>query len=141
MELIRKKITREENTIELRGRLDGRKRNRLKRLLNMLYTPREISDEVGFSLEQVYRVYIPLGCPHERDSRRHIWINGREFRSWYQDIYSKIKLEVGEAFCLTCRRPVEMVDIERHRKNGVVYDECVCQVCGRRIAKIVDRLK
>ena len=49
--------------IELKGRLDGRQRNRLKSLLNMKYRPREIAEEVGFSVHQVYRVYIPLECP------------------------------------------------------------------------------
>ncbi|MCH7587449.1 MAG: hypothetical protein IIC78_05365 [Chloroflexi bacterium] len=134
-------MKKKDNVIELRGRLDGRQRNRLKRLLNMLYTPRELSEEVGFNLQQVYRVYIPLGCPHERDSRGHIWINGSEFYDWYLDTYSKVILEENEAFCLTCKRAVEMVDVKRQRKNGLVYEECMCQVCGRKIAKIVDRMK
>ena len=62
--------------IILKGRLDGNQRNRLVRLLNMLYSPSELANEIGFTKRQVYRVYIPLGCPHEKDSKGRNWING-----------------------------------------------------------------
>jgi len=67
----------EQEEIILAGRLNGIQRNRLKRLLDMMYKPSELAEEVGFSLQQVYRVYVPGGCPVERDSRNHIWINGK----------------------------------------------------------------
>ena len=31
----------------LKGRLDGRQRNRLKGLFDMMYTPRELAEEIG----------------------------------------------------------------------------------------------
>jgi len=127
--------------IELMGRLDGRQMNRLKSLLNMKYRPREIAEEVGFSIHQVYRVYIPLGCPHSRDSRGHIWINGEEFLSWYQGFYKKRGLKENEAFCLSCKKAVEKIDQSRNKKNGLIYDICICPNCGRKLAKIVDRAK
>ena len=43
---------------------------------------RELADEIGFNVRQMYRVYIPNGCPHNRDDSRHLWINGLEFRNW-----------------------------------------------------------
>ncbi len=57
----------DKSNIILQGRLDGRQRNRLKRLLDMMYSPKELSEEIGVNKEQIYRVYVPLGCPHERD--------------------------------------------------------------------------
>jgi hypothetical protein len=73
----------EDKTVLLRGRLDGKQRNHLKRLLDMLYKPRELAQELGINIDQVYLVYIPLGCPHRRDGKRYIEINGKEFREWY----------------------------------------------------------
>ncbi|KAA3646163.1 MAG: hypothetical protein DWQ07_08025 [Chloroflexi bacterium] len=128
--------------IILKGRLDGRQRNRLKSLLNMMYKPSELAEEVGFSIDQVYRVYVPLGCPHERDERNHIWINGQLFREWFEDVYKKRKLASNEAFCLTCKMSVEMRNPERKKTgDGLVYVLCDCPNCGRRLAKIIDQKK
>jgi hypothetical protein len=69
----------ENRTVLLRGRLDGKQRNRLKGLFDMLYSPRELAEEIGINKDQVYMVYMPFGCPYERDERNHILINGNEF--------------------------------------------------------------
>jgi len=127
--------------IELKGRLDGRQRNRLKSLLNMMYRPGELADEVGFSINQIYRVYITLGCPHSRDKRRHIWINGASFAQWYEDFYKKRGLQENESFCRTCRTGVEKINPKRHKKNGLIYEISYCPGCGRKLAKIVDKVK
>ena len=125
----------------LRGRLNGKQRNRLKRLLNMMYMPRELAEEVGFNTDQVYMVYIPGGCPHERDDKRHIWINGKAFRFWFEDVYKKRSLQAGEAFCKTCKRAVKMIEPLRKNSDGLIYDLGSCPNCGRRLARIVDRKK
>jgi hypothetical protein len=75
--------------IILKGRLNGSQRMRLGKLLNMLYKPSELAEEIGFTNRQFYRVYIPLGCPHIRDQRKHIWINGCEFADWYEATFPK----------------------------------------------------
>ena len=72
----------------------------------------EIAQEIGFNVRQVYRVYIPLGLPHKRDKLNHIWINGHVFRDWIKEIYRKSNLRENEVFCLTCKRPVKMVNPE-----------------------------
>ena len=92
-----------ENQAEiiLKGRLDGTQRNKLARLLNMMYRPKELADEIGFETRQVYRVYIPLGLPHERDDLQHIWINGIAFKNWGREIYKKQKLNNNQACCLS----------------------------------------
>ena len=65
----------------LKGRLNGRQRLRLGKLLDMLYKPSELAEEIGFAVDQVYRVYVPLGCPRERDSRKRLWIMVKRLRN------------------------------------------------------------
>ena len=86
-----------QEEIILKGRLNGSQRNRLAKLMNMMYSPSELADEVGFERRQVYRVYIPLGCPHDRDKHNRIWINGIDFRNWVMDLYRKKELSIKEA--------------------------------------------
>ena len=125
--------------IVLKGRLDGIQRNRLKRLLNMLYKPSELAQEVGININQIYRVYVPCGCPAKRDERNRIWINGEAFCKWYSRVYSKIILAKNEAFCLTCKTGVPIVNPVRNKKGGLTYDVCQCPNCGRKLAKIIDQ--
>lgn len=125
--------------IQLKGRLNGTQRNRLKSLLNMMYKPSELGEEVGFSANQVYMVYVPLGCPHERDEFNHIWINGREFREWYFDNYQKAKLGKNEGFCLTCKQAVKLVNPKKRTKQGLSYLVAECPDCGRTLARILDQ--
>jgi hypothetical protein len=134
-------IGEDEGVILLAGRLDGKQRNRLKRLLDMMYTPRELAEEIGVNDDRVYMVYVPGGCPHERDKNRHIWINGKAFRSWFEEVYAKRNLKPGQAFCLTCKKAVDMVNPERKRKEKLIYDLCNCPNCGRKTTRIVDHKK
>lgn len=124
--------------ILLRGRLNGIQRNRLKSLLNMMYKPSELADEVGFNVDRVYMVYIPGGCPHERDAQRHIWINGVSFRKWFEEVYRKCPLKADEAFCLTCKRAVRMENPKKQQLEGLIYYLCSCPKCGRGLTRIVD---
>lgn len=127
----------QEETI-LRGRLDGKQRNRLKRLLNMLYKPSELAEELGINLDQIYSVYLPLGCPHQRDGKRYIAINGEEFQKWYLSKYQKTKLKEDETFCKTCRKAVKIYQPSTQQKNGLTYILSTCPTCGRKLTKIID---
>ena len=40
---------------------------RLGRLLWMRYKPSELADELGCSVDTIYKSYVPSGCPHQRD--------------------------------------------------------------------------
>ena len=120
----------------LRGRLDHKRRCRLARLLDMMVTPHELADEIGFNPRQVYRVFLPSGCPHQRDEKNRIWINPKPFAAWARDPYAKRKLAAGEAFCITCKKPVEMVDPAPHRKGTLRYVTCDCPECGRKLSRI-----
>jgi len=127
--------------IELKGRLNGRQRNRLNRLLDMMYKPSEIAEEVGFNVRQVYRVYIKLGCPNQRDRRNHIWINGKSFVNWYQETFPKLKVKQDQVFCLTCKKAVDLVEPIKNKKDGLNYLLSFCPLCGRKLVKIISNKK
>lgn len=130
-----------DKEIILKGRLDGNQRNKLVRLLDMLYKPSELADEVGFTRRQVYRVYIPAGCPHLRDDRRHIWINGKDFREWCEQTYPRVSLAKDETFCLTCKKAVKVIDPVKKRKDRLHYWVSKCPQCGRKLTRIISRDK
>ncbi|HEY60840.1 MAG TPA: hypothetical protein G4N92_09205 [Anaerolineae bacterium] len=134
-------MVNKSDEIILKGRLNGNQKNRLVKLLDMMYSPSELAGEIGFNKRQVYRVYIPLGCPHEKDSKGRHWINGEDFRNWIIDLYQKRVLKHNEAFCLTCKKPVRMISPERKQEDRLFYYLCNCPNCGRRIARIITRGK
>ncbi|MBD3251327.1 hypothetical protein GF380_02615 [Candidatus Uhrbacteria bacterium] len=130
--------TKEEVRL-LRGRLDGSQKNRMRKLFDMMYRPSELAKEIGFNKRLVYEVYVPNGCPHERDDRRHIWINGKKFRAWIESTYKKLKLKSDQGYCRTCDKAVKLVDAElKTTKNGDTdYLLGDCPYCGRTIPRIV----
>lgn len=123
--------------IILKGRLDGRQRNRLKGLFDMMYSTKELAEEIGISIDQIYYVYVPLGCPEERDSRNHILINGKAFADWYIKTYPKIQLGEDETFCKTCKTGVKIFQSKQRKKGRLVYLLSVCPNCGRNLTKIL----
>jgi len=52
----RGEIMDDQDTVMLKGRLDGRQRNKLKGLLNMMYSPSELAEQIGIDKNQIYRV-------------------------------------------------------------------------------------
>jgi len=130
-------MTDKKDKILLKGRLNGKQRNKVKSLLDMMYTPLELSKEIGVTKNQVYRVYIPLGCPHGRDSIGHILINGKVFRDWVIDLYKRKQLKSSETYCVSCKQVVEIIDPEILSKGGAIYKLAKCPVCGSRVARII----
>lgn len=121
-----------------KGRLNGSQRNKVKGLLNMMYSPRELAEEIGIEKNQVYRVYLPLNCPHEKDSFGRILIHGLTFRSWYEDTYKKVTVEKNQAWCVSCKKIVAFSDVKRFTKGRLIYDLSTCPICGKSVAKIID---
>ena len=110
---------------------------RLGRLLHMEYRPAELAEELGCSLDAVYKSYLSAGCPHRRDETGHIWIVGTEFSEWVRATLKKGKtpLADGEAYCLKCKAPVKMSG-ELAVQPVNLYLELVkgeCPVCGTRV--------
>lgn len=118
------------------GRLDGKQRNKLKGLFDMEYKPGELAEELGVRTNLIYTVYLPLGCPHERDYQRHISINGKAFKNWYLEKYQKTKVGDDETFCRTCQRAVKIENGVELNKGSITYIISRCPKCGRVLSKI-----
>jgi hypothetical protein len=129
------------NKIVISGRLRGWQRLRLLKLLDMYYSPGELAKEIGVTQRQMYRVYLPFGCPSLRDGRRYWWINGKLFREWYEATYPRVRLKPDEAFCLSCRKAVRMLKPVRRKAEGLTYMICKCPICARKLTKIVENQK
>lgn len=120
-----------------KGKLNGAQRHKLRKLLYMEYTPNELAEELGINVRQFYFVYLPLGCPHERDSRRHYWIVGTQFKEWYLETYQTRKLAKNEAYCVSCKKPVAILNPEENSNEGLTYLISRCPECGNKVAKIL----
>jgi hypothetical protein len=134
-------VNNDNQEVVTQGRLNGEQRHKLRKLLYMKYTPSELAEELGISKRQFYSVYLPLGCPHERDFRRHIWIVGTEFQEWYLETYKKRKLAKNEVYCVSCKKAVPMVNPVEHSKEGLTYALCECPECKNTVAKIITMRK
>lgn len=124
----------------LKGRLDGRQRNRLKGLFDMQYSPAELANEIGINKNQIYMVYLPLGCPHQRDEKNHILVNGKRFAEWYLKTYTKMPLAQDETFCKTCKTAVKIYQPKQKTKGKIIYVLSVCPHCGRGLTKIIGKV-
>lgn len=121
----------------LKGRLKGAQRQKLSQLLDMLYTPSEIGETLGFGRRQFYRVYIPAGCPHERDGNNRLWINGAAFRDWYFRQYPKVVIKENESYCLSCKKIVAVDNPQTKQVGRYRYWAFICPNCGRRMSKAI----
>lgn len=121
----------------LKGKLNASQRRRLISLLDMMYQPQELADEVGFTRRQIYRVYLKLGCPHQRNENGHIFINGKAFREWYLSTFKKAEMKSDESFCLSCKKPVKIVNPKTEQRADITYLVSNCPNCGRRLTRII----
>ena len=121
----------------LQGLLKGNQRRKLSRLLDMLYTPLELAEELGITRRQVYRVYVPLGCPYERDETGHVFINGHVFHNWYRTTYKKLKLSEDEAYCLACKGAVRLIKPVEKQKGNYHFVSATCPICGKKLSKAI----
>ena len=131
-------MTNNNDEILLKGRLNGTQRNKVKGLLNMMYSPRELAEEIGFSKNQVYRVYLPAGCPHTKNPIGRILIHGVSFRLWFEETYKKTPIKKGQAYCVSCKKVVLVSNPKRFEKGRLSYDLFACPICGNTTAKIAD---
>lgn len=128
---------------------------RLPRLLDMMYKPSEIADELEVTFETVRKVYIPAGAPVVKDATGHLWINGVAFREWAKTRTRKAlkigsqnkdekrkKLPENKAYCVSCRDIVDFSQISctpMHRGANMLIG--ICPVCGKKVCKLVSSKK
>lgn len=112
---------------------------KLGRLLDMLYKPSEIAEEIGVTTDTVCRSYLPAGLPHTRDAAGAVWIHGPAFIAWAKETISKKKskrepLQDGDAWCVNCGRPVPMdapkVKVINHYLELL---QSACPLCGKTV--------
>lgn len=112
---------------------------KLSRLLDMLYKPSELADEIGISDDTVYRSYLPAGAPHTRDKAGNIWIHGPAFREWMLERNEEGKatlhpLGEGEAWCVHCSKVVKIINPRVRKFNGSAdLVQGKCEVCGGKV--------
>lgn len=117
---------------------------RLGRLMDMMYTPGEISEEIGMSRETIWSDYVQCGMPHKREANR-IWINGKAFRAWVLEMHERRKKELagpgmgdGQAFCFRCNKAVEVLNPEVVPFGKVAQRIIgVCPECGTRVNRAI----
>ena len=104
-------------------------------LLPMLYTPRELEQELGVPSRTI-REWIKYGMPFEKDNEGHVWVNGAEFSVWVEKVRSSkatVQLSEDEAFCLHCKKPVRLTDASKIRRGKLLLTQGKCPSCGRTI--------
>lgn len=102
-------------------------------LLPMLYTPREICEELGVA-ESTLRDWLQAGVPHQRDNRNRIWINGELFAGWVKN-QRKPKMATSlmedEAYCMRCNQVSKLISPLIQPINGnLVLIKGTCEKCG-----------
>ena len=102
-------------------------------LLPMLYTPREICEELDIA-ESTLRDWLQIDVPHQRDNRNRIWINGEEFARWVNNQRKpKVtnKLNEDEAYCLRCNQVSKLLSPQiQPIKGNIVLIKGTCANCG-----------
>lgn len=112
---------------------------KLTRLLDMLYRPSEIAEEIGVSMDTIYRSYIPAGLPYLRDPSKHIWIHGPAFIAWARQTISKKMdersgLPDDHAWCMKCNQPVPLLSPTLKAVNRYLeLLQSQCPQCGTKI--------
>ena len=105
-------------------------------LLPMLYTPREISEELDIP-ENTLRDWLQAGAPSQRDSRNHIWINGESFSIWVNSQKkprTSSNMNTDEAYCLRCNQVTRLVNPQvQHVKGNLSLIKGICPKCGKTI--------
>ncbi|HOR84115.1 MAG TPA: hypothetical protein PLW41_05350 [Anaerolineaceae bacterium] len=102
-------------------------------LLPMLYTPREICEELDIA-ESTLRDWLQIDVPHQRDNRNRIWINGEEFARWVNNQRkpkTAKKLTEDEAYCLRCNQVSKLLSPQiQPIKGNLVLIKGTCANCG-----------
>ena len=102
-------------------------------LLPMLYTPREICEELDIA-KSTLRDWLQIDVPHQRDNRNRIWINGEEFARWVNNQRKpKVtnKLNEDEAYCLRCNQVSKLLSPQiQPIKGNLVLIKGTCANCG-----------
>ena len=104
-------------------------------LLPMLYTPAELSEELGVPAKQ-FRAWAKLGMPCSHDRQGHLFVNGEALASLIKANHkkgSRERLKAGEAYCLRCNKAVPMKVLTERTNGNQVLSSGTCPLCGNKI--------
>lgn len=123
---------------------------KLARLLDMMYKPSELADEIGVNIDTVRRSYIPAGLPVEKDETNHTWIHGLTFAKWAREQIAtrkkkRSKLKDDEVYCLSCKKvvsgfpakPKKIIPVNRWLEMA----QAACPICGTKVNKARKRVR
>jgi hypothetical protein len=107
-------------------------------LLPMFYRVSELAVEIGIP-DSTLRGWLEQGAPIRHDSGEHVWVHGRDFASWVEGLRKpkrESRLADDEAFCMSCRRVVRMIDpVQKAIKGKLVHIIGSCPECGHTIQR------
>lgn len=112
---------------------------KLGRLLNMMYKPAELAEEIGVSIDTIHRSYLPAGLPHVRDEYNNVWIHGLSFANWARATIAKKKSERAglppdHAWCLKCNCAVQLINPKIKITNRYLeLLQAACPHCGKTV--------
>ncbi len=112
------------------------------RLLNMLYKPAELAEELQTTADTIVRTWIPAGLPVQTDARGHRWINGKECAEWVtaqrtRKPQRKYAMKDNEALCMGCKKvmPLTNPEIKQINRHAEML-KAPCPKCKRIIYRI-----
>ena len=108
---------------------------RLGRILNMMYRPSDLADDLAVSVGTIYRSWLPAGLPHERDENQNVWIHGPALVAWVREISSSRqqggRMADGLAWCMKCNQAVKMNAPQIvHQNRYIEILQSACPQCG-----------
>jgi hypothetical protein len=117
-------------------------RERARGLLDMFYTPAELTEELGLpDRSYIYHTLLKHNLPSIKDEAGHVWIRGTDVLPWYTAYCAKLKHQLGpdQVYCMHCKqaRMVKTDTLEIVMFGRVRMQKARCAVCDALTYKTV----
>lgn len=115
---------------------------RLGRILDMLYKPSELAEEIDVNVDTIYRSYLPAGLPHICRNNT-FWIHGPAFVEWAKQTIAArhanhVVLPDGHGWCVKCSGIVAMDNPQIKYTNPYIHIlQAPCPDCKRPVNRAV----
>lgn len=128
-------------------RLKHRQIIRLGRILDMMYKPAEIAEEIDVTVDTIYRSWLPAGLPHKRHPDGSLWIHGPALVAWARETIAQHKkpqtaLPDDHGWCLKCNQAVPMAAaIPIYTNRYIEILQTACPLCKTPVNRAQKRSK
>ena len=104
---------------------------RAKGLLDMMYLPEELAEDIGVNVSHVLCVLIPAGLPHTIGADNEIWLHGPGVARWLKEQKPAEckRLRDDEAYCLRCRKVIAFGESITVRHGATSLRKSKCPHC------------